>query len=162
MVLDPEKLAKLQAATRVGGKGAPRRKVVKKPKGAVVGGEDKKLQVALKKLAVEPMTGIEEVNMFKEDGNVIHIAAPKVHGAVTSNTLAVYGKAQDKELTELIPGILSQLGPESLASLRKLAESYQALSAQHAATQGGDADGVPEVQGNFDEVEKAPEAEQLD
>ena len=77
MVLDQEKLAKLQAATRVGGKGAPRRKVVKKPKGAVAGGEDKKLQAALKKLAVQPMTGIEEVNMFKEDGNVIHIAAPK-------------------------------------------------------------------------------------
>lgn len=77
MVVDQEKLAKLQAASRVGGKGAPRRKVVKKPKGAVAGGEDKKLQAALKKLAVQPITGIEEVNMFKEDGNVLHIAAPK-------------------------------------------------------------------------------------
>lgn len=42
-----------------------------------------------------------------------------------SNTFAVYGQGQDKELTELVPGILNQLGPESLANLRKLAESYQ-------------------------------------
>jgi nascent polypeptide-associated complex subunit beta len=30
-------------------------------------------------------------------------------------------------LTELVPGILNQLGPDSLASLRRLAESYQSL-----------------------------------
>lgn len=77
MVVDQEKLAKLQSAVRTGGKGAPRRKVVKKPKGAVAGGEDPKLQAALKKLAVQPLTGIEEVNMFKADGNVLHIEAPK-------------------------------------------------------------------------------------
>lgn len=48
-----------------------------------------------------------------------------VHAAVQSNTFAVYGNGEDKELTELVPGILNQLGPDSLASLRKLAESYQ-------------------------------------
>lgn len=30
------------------------------------------------------------------------------------------------ELTELAPGILTQLGPESIASLRKIAEAYVA------------------------------------
>ena len=39
----------------------------------------------------------------------------------------MYGTGQVKELTELVPGILNQLGPDSLASLRKLAESYQAI-----------------------------------
>lgn len=48
-----------------------------------------------------------------------------VHAAVQSNTFAIYGNGEDKELTELVPGILNQLGPDSLASLRKLAESYQ-------------------------------------
>ncbi|PKI85015.1 Nascent polypeptide-associated complex subunit beta [Malassezia vespertilionis] len=163
MVVDQQKLAKLQAATRAGGKGAPRRKVVKKPKGAVAGGEDPKLQAGLKKLAVQPLSGIEEVNMFKEDGNVLHIASPKVHGALASNTLAVYGKAQNKELTELVPGILSQLGPESLASLRKLAESYQAMNSQHNAAQDAEGEDVPAVSGNFDEVEQAnTEIDQLD
>lgn len=41
------------------------------------GSDDKKLQVALKKLNVQPIPAIEEVNMFKSDGNVIHFAAPK-------------------------------------------------------------------------------------
>ena len=88
-----------------------------------------------------------------------------MHGAVAANTLAVYGHAQDKELTELIPGILNQLGPDSLASLRKLAESYQAINAQQAAQKGGEGDDGPDVAGNFDEVEKndaTPEADQLD
>ena len=41
------------------------------------GADDKKLQTALKKLNVQPIQAIEEVNMFKEDGNVIHFSAPK-------------------------------------------------------------------------------------
>jgi nascent polypeptide-associated complex subunit beta len=40
-------------------------------------GDDKKLQQSLKKLNVQPIQAIEEVNMFKSDGNVIHFAAPK-------------------------------------------------------------------------------------
>jgi nascent polypeptide-associated complex subunit beta len=50
-----------------------------------------------------------------------------VHASVPSNTFAIYGHGEDKELTELVPGILNQLGPDSLASLRKLAESYQSM-----------------------------------
>lgn len=50
-----------------------------------------------------------------------------MHASVPANTFAIYGNGEDKELTELVPGILNQLGPDSLASLRKLAESYQSL-----------------------------------
>ncbi|KAK3071391.1 Nascent polypeptide-associated complex subunit beta [Teratosphaeriaceae sp. CCFEE 6253] len=107
------------------GKGTPRRKVKKVHKSS--GTDDKKLQTTLKKMNVQPITQIEEVNMFKSDGNVIHFSAPKVHASVPSNTFALYGNGEDKELTELVPGILNQLGPDSLASLRKLAESYQSL-----------------------------------
>ncbi|TPX20226.1 Nascent polypeptide-associated complex subunit beta [Coccidioides immitis] len=105
------------------GKGTPRRKTKKVHKSS--GTDDKKLQTSLKKLNVQPIQAIEEVNMFKEDGNVIHFAAPKVQASVPSNTFAIYGNGEEKELTELVPGILNQLGPDSLASLRKLAESYQ-------------------------------------
>ncbi len=57
-----------------------------------------------------------------------------VHAAVPANTFAIYGNGEDKELTELVPGILNQLGPDSLASLRKLAESYQSMQ----KSEGGD------------------------
>lgn len=77
--MDAAKVAKLQAAAaanRLGGKGTPRRKLPKRTKPASQQ-DDKKLQAALKKLNVQPITGVEEVNMFLEDGNVLHFTAPK-------------------------------------------------------------------------------------
>lgn len=84
-----------------------------------------------------------------------------------ANTFAIYGAGSDKELTELVPGILNQLGPDSLASLRKLAESYQAIQGQQrqaagagpggAAADGDDDDEVPDLVENF-EVEEQPAA----
>ncbi|KAL8413682.1 hypothetical protein RB594_005076 [Gaeumannomyces avenae] len=124
------------------GKGTPRRKVKRAP--ARSGGDDKKLQQTLKKLNVQPIQAIEEVNMFKSDGNVIHFAAPKVHAAVPANTFAIYGNGEDKELTELVPGILNQLGPDSLASLRKLAESYQNMQ-KTEGDKDADDDDIPEL-----------------
>ncbi|KAI9787892.1 MAG: Nascent polypeptide-associated complex subunit beta [Peltula sp. TS41687] len=135
--MDPAKLAKMQQSVRIGGKGTPRRKTKRVHKSA--GTDDKKLQGSLKKLNVQPIQAIEEVNMFKEDGNVIHFSNPKVHASVPSNTFAIYGNGEDKELTELVPGILNQLGPDSLASLRKLAESYQSMQKKEAGgAEGGD------------------------
>ena len=59
-----------------------------------------------------------------------------------------------KELTELVPGILNQLGPDSLASLRKLAESYQAIQQNQKRPSAGDDDDddVPDLVENFDAV----------
>ncbi|CAH1758411.1 6879_t:CDS:2 [Entrophospora sp. SA101] len=129
--MNPEKLAKLQAQVRIGGKGTPRRKVKKVYK--TVNNDDKKLQSTLKKLNVQAIPTIEEVNMFKEDGSVIHFTNPKVQASVHSNTFVINGHGEEKDLTELVPGILNQLGPDSLASLRKLAESYHLnLSSQGA------------------------------
>ena len=57
-----------------------------------------------------------------------------------------------KELTELVPGILNQLGPDSLASLRKLAESYQAIQQNQKRPSAGDDDDddVPDLVENFE------------
>ncbi|KAJ5180095.1 Nascent polypeptide-associated complex subunit beta [Penicillium capsulatum] len=170
VTMDQAKLAKMQQSVRIGyvflfssppnlsisgaGKGTPRRKVKKVTRTA--GADDKKLQAALKKLNVQPIQAIEEVNMFKEDGNVIHFAAPRVHASVPSNTFALYGNGEEKELTELVPGILNQLGPDSLASLRKLAESYQNMQkAQGGDKKDDDEDDIPDlVEGeNFEKKE---------
>jgi len=161
--VDLAKLAKLQsqaAANRIGGKGTVRRKIVRKPK-PTNSQDDKKLQGALKKLNVQPIAGVEEVNMFREDGNVLHFSAPKVHAAVSANTYAIYGVGQVKELTELVPGILNQLGPDSLASLRKLAESYQAIQQGQQRPGAGaaedDDDDVPDLVETFDVEEQKKE-----
>ena len=44
------------------------------------------LQATLKKMNVQPITQIEEVNMFKSDGNVIHFSAPKGMPNLPHNT----------------------------------------------------------------------------
>ncbi|KAJ5699009.1 Nascent polypeptide-associated complex subunit beta [Penicillium macrosclerotiorum] len=130
-------------STSTRGKGTPRRKVKKVHH--TVGADDKKLQATLKKMNVQPIQAIEEVNMFKEDGNVIHFANPRVHASVPSNTFALYGNGEEKELTELVPGILNQLGPDSLASLRKLAESYQNMQKNQAGDKNDDEDDIPDL-----------------
>lgn len=78
-----------------------------------------------------------------------------VHAAVPANTFAIYGNGEDKELTELVPGILNQLGPDSLASLRKLAESYQSMQKNEEGKDEGD-DDIPELVAgeNFEDESK--------
>uniref|UniRef100_A0A3P8X5L8 Transcription factor BTF3 n=1 Tax=Cynoglossus semilaevis TaxID=244447 RepID=A0A3P8X5L8_CYNSE len=120
--MNQEKLAKLKAEVRIGGKGTPRRK--KKVVHKTASADDKKLQGSLKKLSVSTITGIEEVNMIKNDGTVIHFNNPKVQASLSANTFSISGHAETKQLTEMLPGILSQLGADSITNLRKLAEQF--------------------------------------
>lgn len=75
-----------------GGKGTVRRKIVRKTKPSTAQ-DDKKLQGALKKLNVQPIPGVEEVNMFREDGNVLHFTAPKGASCVCSPRVLARRKA---------------------------------------------------------------------
>lgn len=58
--------------------------------------DDKKLQACLKKLSVNSIPGIEEVNMIKDDGNVIHFNNPKVQASLAANTFAITGHSEIK------------------------------------------------------------------
>uniref|UniRef100_A0A1D1XVF2 Nascent polypeptide-associated complex subunit beta n=1 Tax=Anthurium amnicola TaxID=1678845 RepID=A0A1D1XVF2_9ARAE len=152
--MNPEKLKKLQqqsAQVRIGGKGTPRRK--KKVVHATAATDDKKLQSSLKKLSVNTIPGIEEVNMIKDDGTVIHFNNPKAQASLAANTFAITGHAESKQITEMLPGILSQLGPEGLTQLKRLASSV-ASSAGGAKLAIDEEDEVPELVGNFDDASK--------
>ncbi|KAG7248712.1 hypothetical protein CRUP_013644, partial [Coryphaenoides rupestris] len=104
-IMNQEKLAKLQAQVRIGGKGSARRK--KKVVHRTATADDKKLQFSLKKLGVNNISGIEEV----------------CQASLAANTFTITGHAENKQLTEMLPGILNQLGADSLTSLRRLAEA---------------------------------------
>ncbi|GAA5912061.1 Egd1p [Sporobolomyces salmoneus] len=159
---DPAKLAALQArASKLssgGAKGPVRRKAI--PKNVANAGDDKKVQLALKKLNVQPIGSVDEVNMFlEESSNVIHFQNPKVHAATGSNTYAIYGQAQTRELSDLVPsGILSQLGPEAMAQLKRLAEQIQAGSLQNPAAAGGAGGAGEGADGEGEEVPELVEA----
>merc|ERR1712035_117835 len=147
-IMNQEKLAKLQAQVRIGGKGSARRK--KKVVHRTATADDKKLQFSLKKLGVNNISGIEEVNMFTNQGTVIHFNNPKVQASLQSNTFAITGHAETKQLTEMLPGILNQLGAEGLTNLRKMAERMPVTPMD---TENAD-DDVPDLVENFDEASK--------
>ncbi|XP_054466311.1 transcription factor BTF3 homolog 4-like [Anoplopoma fimbria] len=155
-IMNQEKLAKLQAQVRIGGKGSARRK--KKVVHRTATADDKKLQFSLKKLGVNNISGIEEVNMFTNQGTVIHFNNPKVQASLAANTFTITGHAENKQLTEMLPGILNQLGADSLTSLRRLAETLPKPVGENkapmVAAEEEEEDEVPDLVENFDEASK--------
>lgn len=91
--------------------------------------------------------------MIKDDGTVIHFNNPKAQASLAANTFAITGHAESKQITEMLPGILSQLGPEGLTQLKRLASSV-ASSAGGAKLAIDEEDEVPELVGNFDDASK--------
>jgi nascent polypeptide-associated complex subunit beta len=94
--------------------------------------DDKRLDSTVKRLGVQVIPGIEEVNIFQED-SVIHYTNPTVKGSIAANTYVISGNSSTKKLQDLLPGIINQLGPDNLENLKKLAAQY------------ADADAVPDV-----------------
>ena len=138
-------------STATGGKGSVRRKkkVASRGSGAAT---DAKLTTTLKKLGATNIPGIEEVNLFKEDGKVIHFVNPKVQAAIAANTYVISGPSEVKALQELLPSIVSQLGMDNLSQLQSMAAQAGAGGAA-AAVEDDDDDDVPDlVEGNFEEV----------
>ncbi|XP_037087564.1 transcription factor BTF3 homolog 4-like [Pollicipes pollicipes] len=150
--MNRDKLAKLQEQVRVGGKGVPRRK--RKVVHKTANTDDRKLQNSLKKLPVSNIPGIEEVNMIKDDSTVIHFNNPKVQASLQSNTFAISGHAEMKQITEMLPTILNQLGSESITHLKRLASSVQA-SVGAAGDAADNDEEVPDLVENFDEASKS-------
>ncbi|XP_064625346.1 transcription factor BTF3 homolog 4-like [Lineus longissimus] len=151
-----DKLARMSEQVRIGGKGAMRRK--KKVIHRTAMTDDKKLTTALKKLGVNPIPQIEEVNMIKDDGSVIHFVNPKVQASLSANTFSIIGQSETKQITEMLPGIISQLGAEGLNHLQKLAEKSLptgVIGDSKTSTDDIDEDDeVPELVENFDVASK--------
>jgi len=135
-------------SARTGGKGAFRRKYKAVTKTATQ--DDKRLNSQLKRLNITQIPAIEEVNLFKDDGNVVHFTKPKVQAEISSNTYVVQGNHATKKLEELFPDILPQLGGESIEKLKNLAQVLKQanLGAEEVPTL---------VNENFEEVAKRDE-----
>ena len=135
--MNREKLMKMAGAVRTGGKGSVRRK--KKAAHKATTTDDKRLQNTLKRIGVNNIPGIEEVNIFKSD-SVIHFVNPKVQASIQANTYVVSGAPQVKSLQELLPGIINQLGPDSVPYIQKISQQYQSMAA--AANNSNSSGGV--------------------
>lgn len=145
---------KFMNKSQIGGKGTMRRKkrTVKKKDTQ----DDKRLQGALKRLNVNLIPAIEEVNLFRKgDDTVIHFNQPRVQASIAANTYVVSGNCETKKVMEMLPSILPQLGPDNLENLKDMASQIQKLQQQQAAAGAGeDDDEVPDLveNVNFEDV----------
>ncbi|KAF5733976.1 transcription factor BTF3 4-like [Tripterygium wilfordii] len=144
--MNTEKLMRMAGAVRTGGKGTMRRK--KKAVHKTTTTDDKRLQSTLKRIGVNAIPAIEEVNIFMDDV-VIQFVNPKVQASIAANTWVVSGSPQIKKLQDILPNIINQLGPDNLDNLRKLAEQFQkqapAAGTGANAAQEDDDDDVPDL-----------------
>ncbi|XP_064988150.1 nascent polypeptide-associated complex subunit beta-like isoform X2 [Musa acuminata AAA Group] len=129
--MNVDKLMKMAGAVRTGGKGSMRRKKKAVHKTATT--DDKRLQSTLKRIGVNAIPAIEEVNIFKDD-LVIQFVNPKVQASIAANTWVVSGSPQTKR-------------PDNLENLKRLAEHLQkqSPSTATAAKQDNDDDDVPDL-----------------
>ncbi|ODV94217.1 hypothetical protein PACTADRAFT_44642 [Pachysolen tannophilus NRRL Y-2460] len=157
MPIDPEKLAKLQKASskKVGGSRVKAKKVNK-----TSSEDDSKLQAALQKLHPQTLDHIEEANFFKDDGKVLHFNRVGVQAAMEHNTFSFTGYAQEKEITELIPQILPQLGTENLQMLQQLAQQLSLQQQADGGAAGASGEKVEETAG--DDIPELTEGEKFD
>jgi len=108
-------LSKMASQVRTGGKGSVRRKrkVIHKSNAA----DDQRLQNSLQRLGLNTISAIEEANLFHEDGTITHFVNPQVMASQEANCIAISGKAEKKQMQDLLPGIINQLGMENLGRL---------------------------------------------
>ncbi|CAG9329903.1 unnamed protein product [Blepharisma stoltei] len=134
--------AKFGDKARLGGKGSMKRKQKIVHKSSSV--DDKKLKSSLKKLGVQPLPAIEEVNFFKDDSTVQHFENPEVQANVKDNFFLISGKNEVKAIKDLMPGIITQLGPKNMDFLKEFVQ----------AAKKDDKEEVPELVGdkNFEDI----------
>jgi len=100
--------------------------------------------------------------MIKDDGSVIHFNNPKVQASLGANTFAITGHAENKKITDMVPGILSQLRAENFQHLKGLGSQGFGLGSGISAEDSKDGvdgtaeddDDVPDLVENFDDAAK--------
>uniref|UniRef100_A0A6G3MKA8 Transcription factor BTF3 n=1 Tax=Henneguya salminicola TaxID=69463 RepID=A0A6G3MKA8_HENSL len=126
MTLDrQEKLRQMTENVRIGGKGTVRRKKKIVHKGA--SGDDKKLQSALKKIQMNAISQVEEVDMFKSDGSVMIFKQPKVQASYGSNMYSIVGQPETKKISDILAELQRNVAAEqhSATSAQKVVSEQQ-------------------------------------
>lgn len=118
--------AKKGDQTRIGGKGTTRRK--NKAKHQAVTVDSGKLQSTIKKLPVQQLQAVEEVNFFRGDGGIVHFKNPTVQANLSANTYFVSGKHEMKSMSDpdMLGRVIQQMGAESMPLLKQLASQIGA------------------------------------
>ena len=119
-----KKLAEKFGNTQIGGKGTQRRKHEVKKRGNKVE-TDKKIESIAKKSQAKKINEINEINIFKDDNTVIHFKKPTLEYSFKEKVSFVSGLHETKNIKELLPAIIKQLGPKQFEFMKEYAETLK-------------------------------------
>ena len=105
-------------------------------------------------IAPKNIADIEESNFFHKDNTVLHIRRPLIHYAFKDQMLVVQGNAVTKELKEMMPEILKQVGPEQMSALKDIIGNANNATKAAAAEDSDEDQPPPLVGGNFQDAAK--------
>ena len=139
--------------TRLGGKGTQKRKHKAKDKNKM--STSKKMKTIEKKLGVQPLPDIAEVNLFREDGNVWHFANPNLKGSIQNQVLIVSQEPEIKNIQNNFAEFVSHMGPNEMSKLKDMVKDMkppgEEKEAKLEAPEDEEEDEAPELV-NFEEV----------
>lgn len=162
MPVDPAKLAKLKKLSsknqtvKVGGK-----RINKKPSTSAATSayllETEKLTTMMKAKNGHTLPDVQEINFFCDDGEILHfentlISKPTVMQSEAGNFTAITNaKYQVKTVTELLPGIIKQVGVQNMDLLQKatkeLMKKFEATGLKESKNKvDREDDGIPFIE----------------
>ena len=98
---------------------------------------------------MQTLQDIDEVNMFKDDNTVIHLKRPQTQFSVRENLLVVTGNPETRDLKDMMPDILKQVGAQQYQYLKSTLGEMGGAKKDEA-----DDDDVPELVGTFEDAGK--------
>ena len=143
-----KKLAEKFGNTQIGGKGTQRRKHEAKKRGNKVE-TDKKIEAIAKKAQSKKLNEINEINIFKDDNTVIHFKKPTLEYSFKEKVSFVSGLHETKNIKELLPAIIKQLGPKQFEFMKEYAETLKSKDNKNEKI-----DEAPELVEDFESVAK--------
>ncbi|KAG5490268.1 hypothetical protein JKF63_00388 [Porcisia hertigi] len=88
MPITQDQLKRRAEMVRTGGKGSMRRTTKAHHKST---GDDKKVQVTLRRLGVTPFSDIDEALFYRQDGSAMYFCKPKVQASMQTQCFVVSG-----------------------------------------------------------------------
>lgn len=73
----------------------------------------------MKKVGAQQL-GVDEVNFFRDDNTILHFSKPEAYASIQNNTFIVSGEPETKNIQDLLPDILQQLGPKQHKILKDI------------------------------------------
>ena len=111
---------------------------------------DKKITALAKKVGARKINEVSEINIFKDDNNVVHLKKPTLEYSFKEKVSFVSGTSETKNIKDLLPGIIKQLGPKQFEFVKEYAETLKSKDKK----KGEKIDEAPELVEDFEEVSK--------